>query len=306
MEEASSAFELELFEQVDAMPGTTLLRVVGHPRMDLPVHQTATLTFQAGRRTYRLSALPGPIPAAGLLTLAFMAPRALLDEAATFELSLGDSISLPLPPPAPGRKLSGPQDTQADNTAARLSDARNAVIGALEDALADRAALLAEQEEELQHTRADLQKAREDLQQAREQLQRAERGWQQSEELNVELLQRIERLETRIDRAAGERASAPESERTLPNRDTQPLPAIEEGMDQVPEFGAIAAASTSRQQNPEFERWMATVLSELSAERGSNEHATAIDRVLEELEALENDEGAIRSEGVPPSDPEAA
>lgn len=305
MEEASSTFALELFEKVDAMPGTTLLRVVGHPRADLPVHQTAALTFQAGRRAYRLNVLPGPMRAAGLMTLAFMAPTALLDDAATFELSLGESISLPLPPPAPGRKLSGPQDTQADNTGSRLSEARNAVIGALEDALADRAALLAEQEEELKLTREELEHTREDLKQARGQLRRAERGWQQSEELNVELLQRIERIETRIDRTADERASAPKPQRTRRSRGAQPPPAIQERANQIPELGAIGGASASRTESPEFERWMETVLDELSAEEGPNKHATAIDRVLDELEALENDDG-VRSDGGSPSDPEAA
>jgi hypothetical protein len=289
MEEALPAFELELFEQVDAMPGTTLLRVVGRPRAEIPAHQTATLTIEAGRRSYRLTALPGPSQMVGLLALGFLAPSALLDGAVGFKLSLGESISMSLPEPAQGRKLSVPQDAQANDMTARLGEARNMVITALEEALAERAALLAEREEEQQ--------------QLRERLRHAERGWQQAEALNAELLQRIERLEARLNRAAKARPRNTKSRRnTEPKQETKPLPAAEEPAEQRPEISPVGASPASRQHTPEFDRWVASVLSELNAAEGSNSHDKAIDKVLEELAALEDE----RSEGASPTGPEAA
>jgi hypothetical protein len=58
-------FEVQTFEQVPAGPGTVLLRIagrwVGPVREQLP---RPLLLLDDGRRTHRLSALPGPDDAA--------------------------------------------------------------------------------------------------------------------------------------------------------------------------------------------------------------------------------------------------
>ena len=91
-------FELIEFEEVEAAPGTSLLRISGRPGQSMP-GGGLTLLIEAGGEVHRheqLPALPGP---PGLLRAAFSAPREHVDAGATYSLELPDGRSVALPAP---------------------------------------------------------------------------------------------------------------------------------------------------------------------------------------------------------------
>ncbi len=92
-------FELTEFEQVEAAPGTRLLRLSGRPRAPMPTGGL-TLVIGVGGETHRheqLPALPGP---PGLVRATFSVPHEQLDGDVSFRLELSDGRSLALPAPA--------------------------------------------------------------------------------------------------------------------------------------------------------------------------------------------------------------
>src|SRR5687767_10542088 len=102
-------FEVESFERVSATPNTTLLRIAG--RWQSPQRERLNpplLVIDDGRRTHRLSALPGPEdasphagPDAPLWRAAFSAPAGLVDQPrAVFALDAGRGLIVDLPQPA--------------------------------------------------------------------------------------------------------------------------------------------------------------------------------------------------------------
>src|SRR3954452_19668244 len=122
-------FEVQTFEQVPAGPGTVLLRIagrwVGTARERLP---PPLLLVDDGRRTHRLSPLPGPDDSAPMVApeglawrAAFTAPTELIAGRTAFALEAGRAgiVDLPRPtgrgatpaplatPPAPGPLQSG-------------------------------------------------------------------------------------------------------------------------------------------------------------------------------------------------------
>ena len=98
--ELEAQFELVDFEQVEAAPGTALLRVSGRPAGELHVgHLWLVIDDDGGaeHRYEQLPALPGP---PGLLRAAFSAPLDHLGAGASFSLELPDGQLVRLPAPA--------------------------------------------------------------------------------------------------------------------------------------------------------------------------------------------------------------
>ncbi len=96
----SSSVELEAFEQIEAAPGTVLLRVALRPCGSSDLSGSPTLLIEAGGRARRLSALPSPPDPGSLLRAAFSAPTGILERGASFRLELPDGSALDLPAPA--------------------------------------------------------------------------------------------------------------------------------------------------------------------------------------------------------------
>jgi chromosome segregation ATPase len=97
--EAEAQFELVEFEQVEAAPGTALLRVAGRPAPEMTAGQLVLVIDDNGteHRHEQLPALPGP---AGLIRAAFSAPLEHVGTGATFSLALPDGQTVRLPAPA--------------------------------------------------------------------------------------------------------------------------------------------------------------------------------------------------------------
>ena len=146
-----ATFELIEFEQVEAGPGTALLRVAAHPSPAAAVGPL-TLVVDDGGQTHRhpqLPSLPGPPT---LIRAAFAAPVGHVGRGASFALELADGTLIKLPAPSRRRATGvgslsgaggasraqerGAAHEQAD--AARLADAerraeaRRLALGELE------------------------------------------------------------------------------------------------------------------------------------------------------------------------------
>jgi len=104
--EPDDHFQLIEFEQVEAAPGTALLRVAARPASTAGVG-SLTLVITNGEHLYRheqLPALPGP---ADLIRAAFSAPLEHVANGATFALELPDGEVVRLPAPARRRAAHG-------------------------------------------------------------------------------------------------------------------------------------------------------------------------------------------------------
>src|SRR5579875_865508 len=105
--EGQVQFELVEFEQVEAAPGTALLRVSGRPAADMVSGALTLVINDAGteHRHQQLPALPGP---PGLIRAAFSAPHEHVGPGSTYSLALPDGAIVRLPAPARRRAaLSG-------------------------------------------------------------------------------------------------------------------------------------------------------------------------------------------------------
>src|SRR3984957_19625346 len=101
--EAEAQFELVEFEQVEAAPGTALLRVAARPSRVAGIGPLM-LVIHDGEREYRhpqLPALPGP---PGLIRAAFSAPMDHVGRGVMFALEMADGSTVRLP--APSRRRS--------------------------------------------------------------------------------------------------------------------------------------------------------------------------------------------------------
>ncbi len=182
----STRFEAELFEHVPATPGTVLLRIEGRwhaeTREPLPM---PLLVVDDGRRSQRLSPLPGPDatpPQAGpepdLWRASYAAPEQVVgDGRIAFALDGGRGAIVDLPAPSArgrgrlpmrsaGAELAHERELRAD--AERLADERRRTLRDAEAALdRERAARSAQTvradiaEDELTHARAELESERE-------------------------------------------------------------------------------------------------------------------------------------------------
>jgi hypothetical protein len=85
-----TAIELTEFEQVEAAPGTALLRVAARPTNEIRSDQRPTLVADDGRRVHRLAPLPALPDPSGLLRAAFSVPASLLGVQSSFSLELSN------------------------------------------------------------------------------------------------------------------------------------------------------------------------------------------------------------------------
>ena len=102
MTEADSQFELVEFEQVEAAPGTVLLRVSGRPAPSLSAGPL-TLVISDERGEHRHEQLPSLPGSPDLVRAAFSAPLEDLSPGATYSLALPGGDLVRLPPPTPRR-----------------------------------------------------------------------------------------------------------------------------------------------------------------------------------------------------------
>src|SRR5271165_6082868 len=98
MTEADPQFTLLEFEQVEAAPGTVLLRVAARAAASVGSGTLTLVTTDGGgeHRHEQLPALPGP---PGLIRAAFSAPLETVGLDATFALTLPDGTVVSLPSP---------------------------------------------------------------------------------------------------------------------------------------------------------------------------------------------------------------
>ena len=127
---ARSAIELTEFEQIEAGPGTVLLRVAARAADASVAGERPVLVITDRGRIQRLTALPAPPDPAGVLRAAFSAPVALVESASRFSLELARRLNA-RPPGAVGpttsrRARPGAAVTQGGGaTGARHAGARS-------------------------------------------------------------------------------------------------------------------------------------------------------------------------------------
>jgi chromosome segregation ATPase len=182
--EAEAHFELVEFEQVEAAPGTALLRVAGRPAAELPTGQLTLVIDDHGaeHRHEQLPALPGP---PGLIRAAFSAPLEHVGPGATFALELPDGQLVRLPAPVrrraalsaipaqgapvpgsdaahqtrPGAEESGPEPSRLVE-AERRAESRRLAIAELERRLQSERERRSAAESDLAHLRTERDEAR--------------------------------------------------------------------------------------------------------------------------------------------------
>lgn len=164
-------FELVEFEQVEAAPGTALLRVSGRPTADLP-SGSLTLVVHNGDAEHRheqLPALPGP---PGLIRAAFSAPLEQAGEGASFSLALPGGNIVPLPAPVrrqsaltsiPAHGVPWAPGSRADQRTTATDPAQDARLVEAERRAESRRLAIAELERRLQSERERRAAAEADL-----------------------------------------------------------------------------------------------------------------------------------------------
>ncbi len=123
MIEAPSDFELVEFEQVEAAPGTALLRVTARPGRDPSAAPPALLIADGGPVPQRVEPLPSPPDPAGMLRVAFSAPLDVVRRGTTFALELVDGSVVRLPAPSRRRPPRSHDGIAAEAERRRLADA---------------------------------------------------------------------------------------------------------------------------------------------------------------------------------------
>jgi chromosome segregation ATPase len=174
----TDAFDLVEFEQVEAAPGTVLLRVAARPAEAVSEPPgPALLIERSDGRTHRQKALPSPPFEGGGDTarVAFGVPAALLGRGVHFSLELVDGTRVSLPAPqrrqatrAAERRPSAPSpDALARAEAERRAEARRLAVEELERRLAGEQERRREVEARLQGAaekhRAELSAVRDEL-----------------------------------------------------------------------------------------------------------------------------------------------
>ena len=122
MIEAPSEFELVEFEQVEAAPGTALLRVTARPGRDPDAAPPALLIADGGRVPHRVEPLPSPPGPQGILRVAFSAPLDVVRRGSTFALELADGSVVRLPAPSRRRPPRSHDGIAAEAERRRLAD----------------------------------------------------------------------------------------------------------------------------------------------------------------------------------------
>ena len=130
---ARSAIELTEFEQIEAGPGTVLLRVAARAADASVAGERPVLVITDRGRIQRLTALPAPPDPAGVLRAAFSAPVALVESASRFSLELAGGSTLDLPAPSARRRLDElAQERRLRKAAEQRAEARRRAIDELE------------------------------------------------------------------------------------------------------------------------------------------------------------------------------
>ena len=120
-----SSIELEHFEQVEAAPGTALLRVAAKAALGVSADVAPTLVIDDGARVHRITPIPAPPAPDGLLRVAYSVPFVLLGARPTFALQLSDGGLIRLPPPARSSRLVAPRSEATDELERRLRTEQN-------------------------------------------------------------------------------------------------------------------------------------------------------------------------------------
>ena len=202
MIDASSSFELEDFELVEAGPGTALLRIAAHAGLPQAGRPLDLVIERAGKH-HRLTPLPAPPDASGMFRVAFTAPSAIV-AGAQFSLELPDGSRVLLP--APRRRLSAVEQEQ-QRMQAQLREAeanrqaQHSELLALRDTAAEMAGQLDEAETRVDALADVVRRQTGEREAVAEQLDRAERARIQAEAT-------IEALCAHIDRLTGRAAAA--------------------------------------------------------------------------------------------------
>ena len=180
MTDTQVQFELVEFEQVEAAPGTALLRVAGRPSPEMPAGHLSLVIDDNGieHRHEQLPALPGP---PGLVRAAFSAPLDHVGPGATYALALPDGHLVRLPAPARRRAalssapdhgaaakspVSGPATEESARESSRLVEAerraesRRLAIAELERRLQSERERRSAAESDLAHLRTERDEAR--------------------------------------------------------------------------------------------------------------------------------------------------
>ncbi|MGC9221163.1 MAG: hypothetical protein ACP5H2_07415 [Solirubrobacteraceae bacterium] len=164
MTEQHDDFELLEFEQVEATPGTALLRLAARRPSGADVGP-CLLVVSDGPVQHRHKQLPALPAASGLIRAAFSAPLAHVAPGATYALELPDGGSVRLPAPARRRSALAPlQADQPDEAADRSQEALDeARIVEAERRAESRRLAIAELEKRLRHERERRAAAEADL-----------------------------------------------------------------------------------------------------------------------------------------------
>ena len=132
MDETPAEFELVEFEQVEAAPGTVLLRIAARPSPAVAA-QPLTLVIGTGEDEYRCAQLPSLPDPPGLIRAAFSAPLDQVGRGVSFALELPNRTRVQLPAPS-RRRTSMATATRVVNGDGTVGRPRN------EDALTSRLA----------------------------------------------------------------------------------------------------------------------------------------------------------------------
>jgi chromosome segregation ATPase len=140
--ENPAAMELEEFEQVPAVPGTALLRVLAHRPQRRDSDQRPTLLAGDGETVHRFAPLPAPPDPSGTLRAAYPVPVLLLGPHSTYALELSGGRVVDLPAPTPGsRRVASrarrDQDREAVDRLKREALQTDRKLAAADAALAD-------------------------------------------------------------------------------------------------------------------------------------------------------------------------
>jgi hypothetical protein len=103
--DSSSSVELEEFEQVEAAPGTALLRIAARISGPSVAGAPSTLLVDDGRRVHRVPPLPAPQDPSGVLRAAYPVELGLLQNRPRFSLEFPDGSSIELPSPNRRRRV---------------------------------------------------------------------------------------------------------------------------------------------------------------------------------------------------------
>ena len=294
MSEADSQFELVEFEQVEAAPGTALLRVSGRPAPSLSAGPL-TLVISDDRGDHRHEQLPSLPGSPDLIRAAFSAPLEDLSPGATYSLALPGGDLVRLPPPTPRRSTRS--GSQAETTAAPTSaaaggdsstaagaDAASSSLAEAEALAESRRLAIAELEHRLQSERERRTAAESEMTHLRSEREdaRAERDAAIADR-DVALADRDE-AEARARAAAATAGTLEAQLRASSDNATRTQTALEaELADRAAELGRIRNAAEVAQARAHASRRDATELDEQLAH--AQAQMTVLQQQLDEREA---------------------